>query len=212
MGRFRRSASRARRARVQDPSNAMMLVTRGTVELMAGRRAQARAAFESALAMNPDERTRAQLTWCAGRGRRSNRGIACNTGVEPWRSTQIEFEKLLGGRHFARAGGGSPKLDRILNCSPTRRRRRATRRDIARARRVARRRTAVRWPSCPSPITVSRGLRASLRLLGLSGVGAQIPDPLAGLDRTWRSRRAAFGRRATDLPKATFVRRCCRGG
>jgi len=41
------------RARAQDPSNAMLLVQAGTVEVMAGRRAEAREAFEGALRLNP---------------------------------------------------------------------------------------------------------------------------------------------------------------
>ena len=42
------------RARAQDPSNAMLWVTTGTVALMAGQLGEARAAFEAALAINPN--------------------------------------------------------------------------------------------------------------------------------------------------------------
>jgi protein O-GlcNAc transferase len=41
------------RARTQDPSNAMLLVHEGTIDLIAGRRVEARRAFEDALASNP---------------------------------------------------------------------------------------------------------------------------------------------------------------
>jgi Flp pilus assembly protein TadD len=42
------------RARAADPSNAMLFVDKGTIQLMAGNQSDARKAFEAALAMNPD--------------------------------------------------------------------------------------------------------------------------------------------------------------
>jgi arylsulfatase A-like enzyme/Flp pilus assembly protein TadD len=42
------------RARAADPSNAMLFVDKGTIQLLAGNQSDARKAFEAALALNPD--------------------------------------------------------------------------------------------------------------------------------------------------------------
>jgi choline-sulfatase len=103
-GRFADARQTIDKARGQDPSNAMLLVTQGTVELMAGRRPEARAAFESALALNPGiARASSSLAALAveeGRPEESlvhwRRAIA----VDP-----VECEKLLAvAVSLARAG------------------------------------------------------------------------------------------------------------
>ena len=109
------------KALVQDRSNAMILVTRGTVELMAGRRAQARAAFESALAMNPtNARAHSALgALVAEEGR-------IEESLQHWRRAvaidQIEFEKLLAvGISLARSGRiaeARPHLELFADAAP----------------------------------------------------------------------------------------------
>ncbi len=53
MGAFDDARGLLDRARAEDPSNPLLMVNDGTVELMAGRRDAARQAFESALALDP---------------------------------------------------------------------------------------------------------------------------------------------------------------
>jgi tetratricopeptide (TPR) repeat protein len=83
------------RARAQDPSNAMLWVTTGTVALMAGQLDQARAAFEAALAIDPD----------LARAHSSLAALAAEEGhheqaLQHWRRALAldvdEAEKLLG--------------------------------------------------------------------------------------------------------------------
>jgi Flp pilus assembly protein TadD len=109
------------KALLQDRSNAMILVTAGTVELMAGRRAQARAAFESALALSPS----------LARAHSSLGALAAEEGhleasLRHWRRAVAidpgEYEKLLAvALSLARAGRGAearPHLQLFADAAP----------------------------------------------------------------------------------------------
>jgi arylsulfatase A-like enzyme/tetratricopeptide (TPR) repeat protein len=109
------------RARAQDPSNPSVPIARGTVELMAGRRAEARAAFEAALALNGSlARAHSSLAvMAAEEGRRED-------SLQQWRRAvavdPAEFEKLLAvGLSLAHAGRGSearPYLQLFADAAP----------------------------------------------------------------------------------------------
>ena len=101
-GAFAEARQALDRARAQDRSNAMLLVTTGTVELMGGQLGQARSAFESALAINPN----------LAAGHSALGALAAEEGrhdqaLEHWRRALAldddEAPKLLGvGVSFAR--------------------------------------------------------------------------------------------------------------
>jgi arylsulfatase A-like enzyme/tetratricopeptide (TPR) repeat protein len=109
------------RARTQDPSNAMLLVHEGTIELMAGRRVEARRAFEGALASNPAvARAHSSLAAMATEeGRRDD-------ALDHWRAAVAldadEYPKLLAmalslGRS-GRADEARPYLQMFADSAP----------------------------------------------------------------------------------------------
>jgi arylsulfatase A-like enzyme/Flp pilus assembly protein TadD len=110
------------RARAEDPSNAMLLVDVGTIELMAGRRPQAQRAFEAALRLNPG----------AARAHSSLAAMAADDGrldesLSHWRKAveldPSEQEKLLAvGLSLARSGRAAearPYIELFANTAPS---------------------------------------------------------------------------------------------
>ena len=167
------------KARAQDPVERDVPSRDGTVELMAGRRAQARAAFEAALALNPDDCARAQLAWRAGRGGRSTSTSRCDTGAARSRSIRPSSRSCWQSASRSRGTDGSPRLV----ATRTLRRRAPPARyaaDIARAREWLEPGTAVRWPSCACASPRVACLRQSRFRAVRRGPPAQTPDALAG--------------------------------
>jgi arylsulfatase A-like enzyme/Flp pilus assembly protein TadD len=92
--RFSEALATLERARAQDPTNAMLLVDTGTIHLMKGDRAEARKAFEAALAMNAEAaRAHRSLAVMAMEEERSEQALS------HWRSAVSldpgEYENLL---------------------------------------------------------------------------------------------------------------------
>ena len=104
LGRFDEALAAMRTARQRNPANAMTLVEIGTVHLMRGDRAEARRAFEEALAIDPQAaRAHSSLGVLAvedGRPQEAREHWRAATSADP-----REHEKVLGlGIALARAG------------------------------------------------------------------------------------------------------------
>jgi arylsulfatase A-like enzyme/Flp pilus assembly protein TadD len=109
------------RARAQDPANAMLLVQEGTINLIAGRRIEARRSFEEALAANPEvARAHSSLAAMATEeGRRDEALVHWRAAVE---FDPAEYPKLLAiALSLARGGRGDearPYLQMFADGAP----------------------------------------------------------------------------------------------